>query len=118
MSAELAEYRAEGEWAWNVKRALGELLNNVEKHADAETIRVKMYREGGSLVVVLEDDGRGPANALETENRLVRQGHYGLAGIRGRLRRFGGDLLIKARAAGEGTVAIITVPFPHEPAAR
>lgn len=118
LSAELAAYRAEGEWAWNVKRALGELLNNVEKHADAESIQVRMYREGGSLVVVLEDDGRGPMNALETESELVRQGHYGLAGIRGRLRRFGGDLMIKARAAGEGTVAIITVPFPRESAVR
>ena len=104
--------RPQGEWAWNVERVLGELLNNVEKHAEAEGVCVTMCCRNETMTVVVEDDGRGPQGAVRGQGDLVLEGHYGLAGVRERLRKFGGELRIGSRANGAGTVATMIVPLP------
>ena len=114
LSEDLRGQRAQGEWAWNVERVLGELLANVEKHADAETAHVTMRRQAEALVVVVEDDGRGVPEALRRLDDLASEGHYGLAGVRERLRRFEGALHIGQRADGPGTAVTMMVPLPGQ----
>lgn len=114
LSDDLRGQRAQGEWAWNVERVLGELLSNVEKHAEAESARVTMCRRDDTLVVVVEDDGRGAQEALRRCDDLVSEGHYGLAGVRERLWRFDGELSIDPRPGGSGTAVTMTVPLPHQ----
>ncbi|RRD30768.1 hypothetical protein EII10_01235 [Actinomyces bowdenii] len=114
LSEDLRGQQAQGEWAWNVERVLGELLANVEKHAQAETAHVTMRRQEETLVVVVEDDGRGTPEALHRLDDLASEGHYGLAGVRERLRRFEGALHIGQRADGPGTAVTMTVPLPRQ----
>ena len=64
------------------------------------------------VTVVVEDDGRGPQEAMRGQEDLVLEGHYGLAGVRERLRKFGGELRIAHSARGAGTTATMIVPLP------
>jgi signal transduction histidine kinase len=36
-----------------------EAVNNIEKHAEASNIWIRMQEQGGNLVVSVEDDGKG-----------------------------------------------------------
>ena len=112
VSEDLQVQRPQGEWAWNVERVLGELLSNVEKHAEADDVCVTMSCCGETITVVVEDDGKGPQEAFRGQEELVLEGHYGLAGVRERLRKFGGELRIGSCANGAGTAATMTVPLP------
>ena len=109
---DLQVQRPQGEWAWNVERVLGELLSNVEKHAEAGGVLVTMSCLDEKVTVVVEDDGRGPQEAMRGQEDLVLEGHYGLAGLRERLRKFGGELRIAHSARGAGTTATMIVPLP------
>ncbi len=64
-----------------------EALTNVVKHAEATLVRVSARREGGSLVVKVEDDGQGGANP---------QGGSGLVGLTDRVEALRGTLSISS----------------------
>ncbi|MEU8431953.1 sensor histidine kinase [Streptomyces sp. NPDC029216] len=70
---------------------IAELLTNAVKHAGASRARVSLVRDDTGLVVEVEDDGRGGADA--------RPGG-GLAGLRRRLAVFDGTLGITSPAGG------------------
>ena len=72
---------------------------------------MSFYEE--TVTVVVEDDGKGPQQAIRGEKDLVSEGHYGLVGVRERLRKFGGELVIGCSANGVGTAATMTIPFPY-----
>ena len=112
VSEDMLVHRPQGEWAWNVERVVGELLSNVEKHAEADGVCVTMCYLNDAITVVVEDNGRGPQEAMRGQEDLVLEGHYGLAGVRERLRKFGGELRIGSCANGAGTAATMTVPLP------
>lgn len=78
-------------------RILQEALNNISKHADATTVRVRWRIEGGNYELAVIDNGRGFAVA-----RGVRESAYGLVGMRERADVIGADLEIQS-APGEGT---------------
>ena len=83
---------------------LREALSNVEKHANASTVRVELALVNGAVRVTVTDDGRGfEVAALDDE------GHYGLVGMRERLAEAGGDLTVHS-APGEGTTLAAVVP--------
>lgn len=96
---------------WHLQRVLGELLGNVEKHAQARHVRLLLCGERGSLRMDVEDDGLGPPESLlEHPSALAKEGHYGMAGICERLQNLGGELVLGKGESG-GTAAHITVPF-------
>jgi len=82
------------------------LRHGMELHKPL-TVDVRAYERDGSLVIEVEDDGRGiPAGSVQT----LRRGH-GLANVAERLRLFFGDastLQLEARTAG-GTLARIVI---------
>ncbi|MFF1714078.1 sensor histidine kinase [Streptomyces sp. NPDC058268] len=77
---------------------IAELLTNAVKHARATRARISVAWDGTGLVVDVEDDGRGGANA--------RVGG-GLAGLRRRLAVFDGTLEITSPAGGPTRVRIV-----------
>jgi PAS domain S-box-containing protein len=85
-------------------RICQEALHNVVKHAAARAVRIELHREGECVCLVVTDDGQG----FDPED-ASREGHLGLAGIRARLERFGGQLTIES-AAGKGTRLEVSVP--------
>lgn len=84
-------------------RVVSEALNNVRKHADATTVRVKAETSDGEVLVTVADNGRGFAQ----ENAFDRG--MGLQGMRERARLIGGNLLIHSEISG-GTSVEVRVP--------
>ncbi|HEY8466262.1 MAG TPA: GAF domain-containing sensor histidine kinase [Solirubrobacterales bacterium] len=78
-----------------IYRLVQEGLNNVVKHADATTVRLRVTEADGAVEVVVRDDGKG----FDPERT---DGGFGLLGMRERVALVDGTLKI-AMAPGGGT---------------
>ena len=89
-----------------------ELVINAAKHAQVDSVSVKMESSGRVLRITVEDKGIGfdPASAGSLPDR---SGGFGLFSIAERMADLGGELEIVA-APGKGCKATLVVPF--EPA--
>jgi PAS domain S-box-containing protein len=87
-------------------RMVQECLTNIHRHAQSKTARIRIARENGSVCVEVRDEGKGisPERLAEIESRGAG---VGIAGMRERLRQFGGELNIEATSAGTRVVAVI-----------
>lgn len=85
-------------------RATQEALSNVARHARATHVAVAMHSVDGLLLLSVEDDGRGFADA-----EAAGAGKMGIVGMHERVRRFGGRVLIES---GNGAGTSITVALP------
>ena len=85
-------------------RIVQESLTNVVKHARAQSVSVPVSQRNGKVSAVVEDDGIG------SEPDSVREGGFGLEGMRERLALVGGRLRIESRADGSGTTIAVEVP--------
>jgi two-component system, NarL family, sensor histidine kinase UhpB len=85
-----------------VYRVVQEALNNVARHAEAQTVNVELKRAGGRKVLRVTDDGRGFNDAVEDRSGL------GVTGMRERARLAGGRLRVRSRP-GAGTVVELTL---------
>jgi two-component system sensor histidine kinase DesK len=83
---------------------LREAVTNVARHAQATRARIAFAREGRTVQLCVEDDGRGGIGA---------DGN-GLAGMRDRVRALGGTLSI-GPAPGRGTQVLVRAPLPLTP---
>jgi len=84
-------------------RVCQEALRNVEKHAGASHVAVRVGRSGSSAVLEVTDDGRGlPAEAPD-------DGHLGLQIVDDLVRDAGGTLSVSSEPSG-GTVVRVEVP--------
>lgn len=92
-------------------RTLQEALRNVERHAEASAVRIRLAREGERAVLEVVDDGRGFDPSLPTAG-------YGLMGMRSRLEAESGTLTAEA-AHDRGTALRAELPaapdVPLEP---
>jgi signal transduction histidine kinase len=81
-------------------------ITNALKHAQAGRIGLKVVFEQKTVSLTIWDDGIGfdPQTAAG-----LREGHFGLQGMRERIKRLSGSIEIRS-AAGEGTSVIATVP--------
>jgi len=89
-------------------QAVRELLANVVKHANANTVEVCMTNSEDELRIVVEDDGVGfdPAGIGP---HGVGEGGFGLFNIRERLEYFGGNLKIETgREKGARVIMAVT----------
>lgn len=102
--------RTGGTCAWHLQRSLGELLTNIERHAGANKVCVRLDGGSGQLVVDVEDDGCGlPEQSLLSPGLRVEEGHYGLGGVQERVSSLGGSFSLKRSELG-GAKARIVVP--------
>lgn len=88
-------------------RACQEALRNVEVHAGASRVTVRVRSEAGRGVLEVADDGRGLGAGDEAQAR--EDGHVGLEILRELVRDAGGTLEL-APAGGGGTVMRVEVP--------
>jgi signal transduction histidine kinase len=93
-------------------RATQEALSNVARHAGATTVGVSLRSVDGLALLTVEDDGRGFAH---TDAPGVEG--LGLSGMRERVRRFGGHLMIES-TPGRGTSLSVAIPLVSIAAAR
>jgi two-component system, NarL family, sensor kinase len=90
-----------------VYRAVQEALRNVDRHAAARTASVALRREGDTLTLVVEDDGRGMTGDNLREQHAA--GHMGLALLADGVAARGGSLSIESEP-GTGTRVQVSLP--------
>jgi len=90
-----------------VYRIVQEALSNVLRHADARTATVRVSREPGVLVVMVEDDGRGFDPVRVT---ACGPGGLGLFGMNERAGYLGGRVEVSS-APGTGTRVRAEIPL-------
>jgi len=100
----IAEPKIEPEKEIVCFRLFQEIINNIVKHADANTIDVLFDVTGKSLVINVADNGKGFDTALQQNQGM------GLDTVRKRATLMGGKVDIKS-APGKGTSFIISIPL-------
>ena len=90
-------------------RAMQEALSNVARHSRARHVWVTLRERDGALWLDVADDGQGADVPLDPE-RLEREGHMGLAGMRERIASLGGTVVVSRADAG-GIQLSIAVPL-------
>lgn len=85
-------------------RVLQESLSNIQQHARASQVRVELRHQGGSLRMMIADNGIG----LRDDSR-TKLGSFGLVGIEERMSLLGGNCTILSSVLG-GTTVTVSVP--------
>ena len=88
-----------------------EALANICRHAHAKNASLVLDRKDRGYVVVVEDDGVG-IDAYSRAGDQDESGHYGIAIMRERARRLGGELVLGSGTAS-GTRLELTFPEVH-----
>lgn len=96
-------------------RICQQALHNIQQHAQAEKVWIRLACEPAQIVLEIQDDGRG----FEVPDRwmeLARQGHLGLVGMAERADHVGGHLTLESQP-GHGTTVCVVVPRTGNPPA-
>ncbi len=91
----------------NVFLAFKESVNNVVKHAQADSAWIRLRMEAYRCILEIEDNGRGMSPGAE------QKGRNGLRNMRKRLEEIGGNFEVTP-GAGQGTLVRLTIPI-HSP---
>ncbi|MEM7116079.1 MAG: sensor histidine kinase [Chloroflexota bacterium] len=83
-------------------------LTNVIQHADASQVQVVLDFQPDNVALAIEDDGRG--FVIGNDKLLVREGHFGLIGIRERAQLLNATYDIES-VVGQGTHICVRVPL-------
>jgi PAS domain S-box-containing protein len=85
-------------------RILQETLTNVARHSNATRVNIRLAEEGGSLVLVVRDNGKGISKEELSTGRSL-----GILGMRERALALGGGIAIRG-APDEGTTIEVRIP--------
>jgi len=88
-------------------RALAESLTNIAHHAQAQNVEVNLRMNDKSLSLTIQDDGVG------FDPSAIPSGHYGILGIKERVRLVNGSFEIQSDN-GKGTMLKIEIPIRAE----
>ncbi len=88
-------------------RIVQECLTNIHRHSGSATAAIRLRQEGNSVIVEVQDSGKGIP--LEKQHELIEAGRggVGFAGMRERLRHLGGTLEIQSNESGTTVTAIL-----------
>ncbi len=102
-AAEIPEDLPE-EYRTAIYRVVQEALHNSEQHADASLVRVTVRVHGDSLILSVQDDGRG----FDTETARG----MGLLGMQERISNLNGTFNVES-GQGRGTLIMVRLPLPQ-----
>ena len=85
-----------------LQRVLREALTNVQRHAEATSVRVELFDVEGGFCLRVRDDGKGCDPAYD-DGRV----RHGLSGMRERLELLGGSLDFDSRPGGPTVVTAV-----------
>jgi len=100
---------------WKVSQ---EAFTNIEKHAHASHVQVRISRQDEKLLMRIHDDGIGLPPALnqpDKDGSFVYNspgGHYGLRGMLERIEAIGGHLTLHS-GKEQGTTIEVELPLAH-----
>ena len=96
-------------------RLVQECLTNIHRHSESDTARITIREEDGSVVVQIQDAGKGISLEKQLELSSGRTG-VGFRGMRERLHQFGGDLNIQSDE--KGALVIARLPLQQAETSR
>jgi len=115
VAVEADDLRMAGHVETAVYRTAQEALQNVAKHAGAESVRIRLARHAGRAVLEVTDDGTGfDPGATADGGAGPRPTGLGLGGMAERAELLGGTLEIIS-APGRGTTVRLAVPVSPGP---
>jgi PAS domain S-box-containing protein len=103
------DFAIDSERATAIFRILQETLTNVARHAAASEVVVRLGEENGDLILEVQDNGKGIAEA-----KLSESGSLGILGMQERALLLGGELNISS-APREGTTVRARIPQTRRP---
>lgn len=95
-------------------RIAQEALRNIERHADADRVRVAVRRRGRHVHMFIADDGNGFV-VPEALSDFARDDHFGLLGAQEFAAGLGGDLKVRS-SRGKGTCLRARIPLGEQAA--
>jgi len=99
-----------------IYRVTQEALTNIAKHASTATsVSVVIDRVATTMVLTIEDNGRG-FDVTGQKDPVGERAGLGLAGVRERLSLVGGEFEIES-SVGAGTTVFVRIPLPLATAA-
>jgi signal transduction histidine kinase len=90
-----------------VYRTTQEALTNIQRHAEATSVKIWARAGRGGADLIVRDNGKGFVPQKYEDESDVR--HFGLSGMRERAGYLGGRLAIRS-APGEGTSVVMHIP--------
>jgi ligand-binding sensor domain-containing protein/signal transduction histidine kinase len=106
-------FPASADIEYQLLRIAQEGIANCLRHAEANTIEVSLSFDDGAIRLAVRDDGHG----FDFTPERVRDGHYGLVGMRERAQELGGELTVSS-APAFGTEISLVLPAPVSDPAR
>ena len=91
--------RLSGEIETAIFRVIQEALTNVVRHAKTESARVELDKQPEWVLVRIRDYGQGLSAEITGVGATKRLG-VGIAGMRERIRQFGGELTVTRSEPG------------------
>ncbi len=95
--------------AVNLYRVAQEALNNIKRHASAQKVQIRIVAAGSSILLSIEDDGRG-FDLTEFRRKITHSSRLGLLEMEERVRVLGGTINIRS-TPGKGTKLFIEIPW-------
>jgi PAS domain S-box-containing protein len=92
-------------------RIVQESLINIHRHAGSQSARIRLRRDPETLVLEIEDRGRGIPGALLTRIISGEGAGVGIAAMRERIEQLGGELEITS--SDNGTTVRLGLPLPE-----
>jgi len=86
-----------------ILRVAQEAIHNVEKHAQAKHLTVRLEYSPTEIALEVRDDGRGFSTG---EGPIAEPGHYGMTGMRERAAAIGGVLQVTSERGGGTSVRL------------
>ena len=90
-------------------RIIQEALTNIARHAKADNISIVLSQRDSTLVVVIEDNGKG-FDVKKAMASSLTESHLGLFGMYERVALIGGKLSIESEPK-KGTAIFLKVPL-------
>jgi two-component system NarL family sensor kinase len=108
---EIDSYLPKNKWI-TLYRIVQESLNNVERHAEASNVTVAVERDGDTVSVRIEDDGKGFDVGKPADSEEIGRPGMGLRTIQERISSMGGDMIFES-AHNQGTRVAFRVPVAN-----
>jgi PAS domain S-box-containing protein len=92
-----------------IYRIFQEIFTNIEKHANADYVKIEIKKQNSSVYFQIEDNGKG-FDIEKIELNYLNEKRIGLASLKERVRMLDGRFKIQSQL-NEGTKINITIPF-------
>jgi two-component system sensor histidine kinase UhpB len=90
-------------------RIAQEAINNILRHAAANSVTIRIYTRSDIICLEIKDDGRG-FDLQAASDGAIQSHHLGLLGLRERAELLGGEILMNS-SPGNGTCLEVCLPL-------